>query len=148
MCPARPRSVRRVSVKGIIVMKLAKVSVGLVALSLSGLAAAQSWSPGSELVGQSVQVETNGVVNTVTFNADGTASIATPAGRAVPANWTATGGKLCLTTGGNSECFPYTQAFQAGSPITATSSCGATSRWLANAVNQPAPTQKPAGERG
>jgi hypothetical protein len=129
-------------------MKLAKVTVGMIALSLSGIAAAQSWTPGSEIVGQSVQVETNGVVNTVTFNADGTATIATPSGRAIPANWTATGGKLCLATGGTSEWFPYTQAFQAGAPITATSSCGATSRWLANAVNQPAPTQMPKGERG
>lgn len=130
-------------------MKRAKLSVALVALSFSGLAAAQSWTPGAEIVGQSIQVETNGVVNTVTFNADGTANIATPSGRAIPANWTATGGKLCLASGGSSECFPYTQAFQAGQPITATSSCGATSRWLANAVNQPAaPTQKVAGERG
>lgn len=129
-------------------MKLAKVTVGLVALSMGGLAAAQSWTPGSEIAGQSVQVETNGVVNTVSFNADGTASIATPSGKAVPANWTATGGKLCLATGGNSECVPYTQAFQAGQPVTTTSSCGANQRWLANAVNQPAPTQSPKGERG
>jgi len=129
-------------------MKLAKFTVGLVALSLSGVVAAQGWTPGSEIVGQSIQVETNGVVNTVTFNADGTASIATPSGKMVPANWTATGGKLCLATGGTSECFPYTQAFQAGASVTATSSCGATSRWLANAVNQPAPTQAPKGERG
>jgi hypothetical protein len=130
-------------------MKFAKITVGLVALSLSGMAAAQ-WTPGSELIGQSVQVETNGVVNTITFNADGTAGIATPAGRIVPAQWTATGGKLCLSTGpAASECFPYAQAFQAGQPITATSSCGATSRWLANGVNQPvAPTQQKAGERG
>ncbi|WP_114226395.1 MULTISPECIES: hypothetical protein [Sphingomonas] len=128
-------------------MKLAKISVGLVALSLSGLAAAQSWTPGSEIVGQSVQVETNGVVNTVTFNADGTASIATPAGRLVPATWSGTGGKLCLTTGGATECFPYTHAFQAGQPVTATSDCNSTSRWLANAVNQP-PVQAVKGERG
>ena len=130
-------------------MKLAMVTVGLVALATGGMAAAQSWTPGSEIVGQSVQVETNGVVNTVTFNSDGTASIATPSGKLVPANWTATGGKLCLSTGGTSECFPYTQAFQAGQPVTATSSCGATSRWLASGVNQPAaPTQRPLGERG
>jgi hypothetical protein len=130
-------------------MKLATIAAGLAALSLSGMAAAQSWTPGSEITGQSLQVETNGVVNTVTFNADGTASIATPSGRAVPANWTATGGRLCLVTGGNSECFPYTQAFQAGQPVTATSSCGATSRWLASGVNQPAaPSQQPLGERG
>jgi hypothetical protein len=130
-------------------MKLATIAAGLAALSFSGMAGAQSWTPGSEIAGQSLQVETNGVVNTVTFNADGSASIATPSGRAVPANWTATGGRLCLVTGGNSECFPYTQAFQAGQPVTATSSCGATSRWLASSVNQPAtPSQRPLGERG
>ena len=124
-----------------------KIAAGVAATTLSGAAAAQAWTPGSEIVGQSIQVETNGVVNTITFNGDGTAAIQTPAGRSVPASWSAAGGKLCLKAGGASECFPYTQAFQAGQPVQATSSCGATSRWLANGVNQPAQSQV-AGERG
>ena len=127
-------------------MNSLRIALGLGALALSGAAAAQSWTPGSEIVGQSVQVDTNGVVNTINFNPDGTASILTPAGRAVPATWSATGGQLCLNVSGAQECFPYRQAFQQGQPVTATSSCGSTSRWLANAVNQPPPSA--AGERG
>jgi hypothetical protein len=128
-------------------MKSIRVAIGVGLLFGGGAAAAQSWTPGSEIVGQSVQIETNGVVNTVTFNPDGTASIMTPGGRMVPANWSATGGQLCLNASGAQECFPYAQAFQAGQPVTATSSCGATSRWLANSINQP-PQSQPAGERG
>ena len=116
-------------------------------LACGGAAAAQGWTPGSEIVGQTVQVETNGVVNNITFNPDGTASIASPSGQVVPANWTATGNRLCLMAGGQTECFPYAQAFQAGQPISVTSSCNATSRWLASSVNQP-PVQNRAGERG
>ena len=127
-------------------MNSLRIALGLGALALSGAAAAQSWTPGSEIIGQSIQVDTNGVVNTINFNPDGTASILTPAGRAVPATWSATGGQLCLNVSGAQECFPYRQAFQQGQPVTATSSCGATSRWLANAVNQP--QSRPAGERG
>ncbi|MCW3796974.1 hypothetical protein OMW55_04030 [Sphingomonas sp. BN140010] len=128
-------------------MRCARIAFGLAALASGGVAAAQTWTPGSEIVGQSVQVETNGVVNTITFNGDGTAAIQTPSGRSVPATWTANGGRLCLTAGGGSECFPYARAFQAGQPVQATSSCGATSRWLANGVNQPAQSRV-AGERG
>jgi hypothetical protein len=128
-------------------MNSIRIVLGASLLAVAGSAAAQSWTPGSEIVGQSLQVETNGVINTVTFNPDGTASVLTPSGRAIPANWSANGGQLCLNAGGAQECFPYAQAFQAGQPITATSSCGATSRWLANSVNQ-APQSRPAGERG
>ncbi len=116
------------------------------ALLMAGSASAQ-WVPGAEIAGQTVQVQTNGVVNNVTFEPGGTARIATPAGNVVPASWTANAGQLCLRTGGASECFPYNQPFQAGQPVTATSSCGATSQWLANAVNE-APRARSAGERG
>ena len=127
-------------------MNSLRIALGLGVLALSGTAAAQSWVPGSEIIGQSVQVDTNGVVNTINFNPDGTASILTPAGRAVPATWSATGGQLCLNVSGAQECFPYRQAFQQGQPVTATSSCGSTSSWLANAVNQFPPS--PSAERG
>lgn len=128
-------------------MKIVQTGIGACLLACGGAAAAQSWTPGSEIVGQTVQVDTNGTVNNITFNADGTATILTPAGRAVPANWTAQGSQLCLQSAGQSECFPYAQAFRAGQPVTLTSSCNATSRWLANAVNE-APVTRPAGERG
>jgi hypothetical protein len=46
------------------------------------------------------------------------------------------------------ECWPYNGPFQAGQPQTLTSSCNATSTWLAQATNQPAPVQGQKGERG
>ena len=42
---------------------------------------------------------------------------------------------------------PYNGPFQAGQPLTLTSSCNATSTWLAQATNQP-PAQGQKGERG
>jgi hypothetical protein len=122
---------------------------GIAGAALLASGASAQWVPGSEIAGQTVQVETNGVVNNITFEPGGTARIATPSGNMVPASWTANAGQLCLSTGAAQECFPYNQAFQAGQPVTATSSCGATSRWLANATNQPsAPQQRQRGERG
>jgi hypothetical protein len=120
---------------------------GLAAAALFASGASAQWVPGSEIAGQTVQVETNGVVNNVTFEPGGTARISTPSGNVVPANWTANNGQLCVRTGAAQECFAYNQPFQAGQPITTTSSCGATSRWLANATNQP-PAPRNLGERG
>ena len=107
-------------------------------------------SPGSEIVGQTLQVTTNGVTNTVHFAPGGAAHITTPGGNVVNATWTANNGQLCLMTGAAQECWPYQAAFQAGQPVTLTSSCNASSQWLANSVNQPPPppVQQPAGERG
>ena len=128
-------------------MNIIRIALGVGLLATSGAGVAQSWTPGAEIVGQPVQVETNGVVNTITFNGDGTANIMTPSGRMVPATWSAANGQLCLNAGGAQECFPYAQAFQAGQPVSLTSSCNTPSRWLASGVNQP-PTQSTAGERG
>lgn len=105
------------------------------------------WTPGSEIVGQTLQVQTNGTTNSVTFNADGTATIMTPNGQAIPATWSAANNQLCLSTGGPQECWPYTQAFQAGRQIALTSNCQQVSTWMAAATNQPPPPQ-PMGERG
>lgn len=124
-------------------------------IALSGAAAmvpaaalAQAvWVPGSEIVNQSAQVQTNGVVNTVHFAPGGVAHITTPAGNTVTGSWTATAGQLCLMTGGAQECWPYAAPFQAGQPITLTSSCAGTSTWTALGTNQP-PVQSGAGERG
>ena len=123
----------------------------LVAASISGLAllvvpiaAHAQWVPGSEIVGQSVQVETNGVVNTVMFDAGGSARIMTPAGNVVPGTWNAANGQLCLSAGGGQECWPYQAPFQAGQQMTMVSNCNVSSRWLASSTNQPLPR----GERG
>ena len=42
------------------------------------------WMPGSEITGQSVQVETNGVTKTVFFDPGGDALIQTPCGNIFP----------------------------------------------------------------
>jgi len=73
------------------------------------------WTPGSEIVGQSVQVNTNGTVNTVYFDQGGVARIMTPGGTSVPGRGTAANQQLCLDIGtGNAECWPYRSAFQTG----------------------------------
>ena len=120
---------------------------GLALLAAPIAAQAQNWVPGSEIVGQTLQVQTNGVTNSVFLGPGGQAQITTPGGKVIPASWTANNGNLCLNTGAAQECWAYTNAFQAGQPVTLTSTCG-TSTWLANATNQPPPTQAPQGERG
>jgi len=102
-----------------------------------------AWVPGSELVGQSAMVETNGVTNTVYFDPAGQARIVSQGGKVYNASWTANNGQLCLYGNGASECWPYREAFQAGRPLTLTSGCGATSQWLANNVNSMPPEQPP-----
>ena len=124
---------------------VARVGVALaITMTLPGVALAQGWVPGSEVVGQSLQVTTNGVTNTVYLDPGGTARIVTPGGNTVPATWTAANGQLCLGTGAAQECFPYASPFQAGQPMTLTSSCGQSSTWLASSTN----SQQPGGERG
>ncbi len=121
---------------------------GIALVVVSSEATAQ-WAPGSEVIGQSIQVTTKGVTNSIRLNPGGQAEIITPGGNMMIAAWTASNGRLCLHTGVAQECWAYTSAFQAGQPITLTSSCG-TSTWLANAVNQPPepPAPPPQGERG
>lgn len=126
----------------------------LLAVALAGsallaipVAVHAQWVPGSEIVGQSLQVETNGVVNTIHIDPGGAARIVTPGGEVLAATWSAANGQLCLNTGVAQECWPYQAAFQAGQPVTLTSNCNAVSRWLANATNQSPPAQAE-GERG
>ena len=116
-------------------------------VALPGVALAQSWAPGSEITGQSLQVTTNGVTNTVYLDAGGTARIVSPGGNQVPATWSAANGQLCLSTGAAQECWPYNAPFQAGQPMAMTSSCNSTSTWLASSTNAP-PAQAQGGERG
>src|SRR3954465_9988155 len=113
-------------------------------IALPGTALAQA---GAEIIGQPIQVTTNGVTNTVYLDAGGTARLLTPGGNTVAGTWTAANGQLCLSNGAAQECFPYASPFQAGAPLTLTSSCGSSSTWLASATNT-APAQGQRGERG
>ena len=117
-------------------------------VAMPAAAVAQEWVPGTEIVGQSVVVETNGVANTVYFDAGGAARIVSPSGRVVNASWTSGNHNLCLNSGAASECWPYTQAFQAGQRVTLTSNCQAVSNWVFNGVNQQPVQAQNMGERG
>lgn len=125
-------------------VRTAAAAIGLLSCASAGLA--QSWTPASEVVGQPIQVTTNGVTNTVYLDSGGSARMISAGGKTVSGNWTATAGQLCLNNGAANECWPYANPFQAGTAVTLTSSCNATSTWLAQSTNVPPPTS--AGERG
>ena len=127
--------------------RAAAIAASMAAMVVPSAASAQMWTPGSEIVGQSVQVNTNGTVNTVYFDQGGVARIMTPNGTSVPGRWTAANEQLCLDIGtGSAECWPYRSAFQAGQPMTLTSTCNIPSQWTANGTNMPEQQSMP--ERG
>ena len=129
---------------------LVRAAMGLSVALLPAAALAQA-GPGAEVIGQPIQVTTNGVTNTVYLDPGGQLRIMTPGGNTVPGTWTAANGQLCLMVGGGQECVPYASPFQAGTPLNLTSSCGAAETWLASAVNTPPPpppAQTERGERG
>jgi hypothetical protein len=130
-------------------MKSRFVARAAIGFSVAALlpAAALAQASGAEVVGQPIQVTTNGVTNTVYLDAGGQLRIITPGGATVSGSWTAANGQLCLAVGGAQECVPYASPFQAGAPLTLNSSCGASETWLAGATNQ-APTAPAAPERG
>jgi hypothetical protein len=126
-----------------------RAAIGLAAgAMLPAAAMAQPWTPGAEVIGQPIQVTTNGVTNTVYLDPGGQLRILTPGGNTVAGNWTAANGQLCLAVGGGQECVPYGSPFQAGQPLAMTSSCGASETWLAESTNAPPPVQGERGERG
>ena len=129
-------------------MRIAFVSAAFALTALPGTAFAQASAPASEIIGQPVQVTTNGVTNTIYLDAGGTARMVTPGGNTVPGSWTAANGQLCLSNGTAQECWPYTAPFQAGQPVTLTSSCNSTSTWLASATNAPPPPPPRRGQKG
>jgi len=122
--------------------------VGL-ALAWSGTALAQGWTPGSEIVGQPVQVVADGVTNTIYFDTATSQRITTPQNNAIAGGWTAANQQLCLVDQGIQECWPYTAPFQAGVPVTLTSlTSSKPSTWTALSVNPGAPGVARKGERG
>lgn len=127
--------------KGLVIRLLAAA-----AIAIPGTAWAQSWTPGAELVGQPIQVTTNGVTNIVYLDPGGALRIITPGSNTVAGTWQVAGGQLCLSVAGSQECIPYTSPFQAGLPQTFTTSCNAATTWLAQAINSPGPAA--ASERG
>ena len=61
---------------------LVRAGAGLIiAAAMPGIALAQAaWAPGSEIVGQPIQVTTNGTTNTIYLDQGGAARLITPAG--------------------------------------------------------------------
>ena len=127
-----------------LLIKLAFVGAALAAPVTAVVA--QAWVPGSEIAGQTLQVQTQGVMNNIYFAPDGTATISTPQGTSVPATWSAANNMLCVSANGIQECWPYSQPFQPGQQVALTSSCQQVSTFLAQSTNPP--VQQPAGERG
>jgi hypothetical protein len=127
-----------------------RLTIGVTAAAaFSATALAQAYTPASEIVGQPVQVTTNGITDTVTLSPGGQATIRSPGGTTtVNGTWTAANGQLCLSNGTAQECWPYNAPLQAGQPMTLTSSCNATSTWLAASTNAPPPPPAQRGERG
>jgi len=125
----------------------AAAAIAICAVPVTAVSAQPAWTPGAEITGQTVQVTTNGVTDTVMFGPGGQGTITTPGGRVVPATWTAAGGNLCLSANGGQECWPYASPFQAGQPLALTSSCGSATTFLASGVNAP-PPPRAKGERG
>jgi hypothetical protein len=130
---------------------LAVALAGAVASSMilapAAVAQTAAWPLGSELAGATAQVQfADGIVNTVTFNADGTATIQGP-GVTVPGRWFVQDRQLCIEATGARECWPYAMAWQDGRTMTLTSDCASTSSWTASNVAQP-PAPPRRGERG
>ena len=128
---------------------VARVAIGLtVVAGVPGVALAQAgWTPGSEIVGQSIQVTTNGVTNTVYLDPGGAARIITPAGNTVAGTWTASGGQLCLSNGSATRMLALHGAVPGRAAADADQqSCNATSTWLASATNDAGARSR--GERG
>lgn len=128
-----------------LLLKVAFAAAAFVAPA-AAVVAQVGWVPGSEIAGQTVQVQTSGVVNNIYFGADGTATITSSSGTTVPGTWSAAGGQLCLSANGGQECWPYSRPFQPGQQLAMTSSCQQVSTFLAQSTN--APSQDNAGERG
>jgi hypothetical protein len=120
----------------------ARTALGLAIAMTAGAAAAQTWTPASELIGLPIQVTTAGVTNTLYFDPGGALRIFTPAGNMASGTWTAADGQLCMLVGGQRECIPYNGPFEAGAPKHLTSSCGAAEVW----VLQPSGTPPASGQ--
>lgn len=122
-----------------------KCAIAAAAMAMPSLTLAQS-SMLSEVLGQPIQVTTNGVTNTLYLDAGGGLRIMTPGGNMVQGTWQLNGNQLCLNVGGQQECVPYDSPFLAGDPRTMTSSCNVVTVWTAQANNAPPTPAK--SERG
>ena len=128
------------------ITSLARGAIAIGASILSSAALAQAQQPLAEVIGQPIQVTTNGITNTIYFDANGTVRMVTPNSNVVQGSWALSQGSLCINSGSAQECWPYDSPFQPQHPKTMTSSCTSTSTWVAQATNNPSQSLK--SERG
>lgn len=127
---------------------LTRLIMATASLAVASAASAQV-ANGSEIIGQQVTVQTNGIVNTVSFGPNGNAQIRSASGATtVDATWTAVENQLCLRTASTFDCYPYTAPFEAQRPIDLVSTCGVRSQWTALSTVAPPPPPTPVYERG
>ena len=122
-------------------------AIGGLCLILAPMTAvsAQLWVPGSEITGQSVQIETSGVVNTVYFDPGGVARIATPSGNMVQGSWSVAA-NVVREWGRWPRMLALPVGVPGWQPVTLTSSCQVTSR--GRQCGKYRAPQTPMGERG
>lgn len=101
------------------------VAIGACALALSGCATLRSGPSGSELVGQTLRMETaRGQVSTLDFRRDGRVR-ATFGRNNVDGRWEVRDRSLCFHwRGAARECWPYRDRFERGRPRNLTSDRG------------------------
>ncbi len=111
-------------------------SVAVAIAMTMGIAHAAS-PTGEELLGQTVDVQfSDGTVNSVLFNADGTAVISAPGGLSASGTWSVADNQLCLNAGETRECWSYFDTFKAGQSRSMTSGCNSTSLWTMRAADE------------
>ena len=130
--------------------KLVAAAAASIAFMVPAAASAQQMMPGAELYGQQVQVvAANGDTNRLMFQPDGTVHITSTNGQSAHGRWfVRDNSNMCIAVGAATECWQYRAPFEAGRALSMVSDCGATTSWTALGVNQPAPVQRRAGERG
>jgi hypothetical protein len=116
-------------------MTIALFARGAIAIGASIFAtAAVAQQPMAEVIGQPIQATTNGITNTLYFDANGGVRIVTPNANIVQGNWTLSQGSLCIALPAARECWPYDSPFQPQQPKVMTSQYS-TSTWVAQGAN-------------
>lgn len=124
-------------------------AIGMAVASVGTAYADDHMMTGDELQGQTVDIVfADGTTNSIFFGSNGQALVSGPGGSTMNASWFVQQDELCLQASGSRECWGYSSEFAAGTPMSMSSSCDATSQWTARAVNAPVAAPMMMGERG
>jgi hypothetical protein len=101
-------------------MRIPIIVAGLASLTLAGCSnflgspeRQGRWLPGSELVGQTMRVESAGRTSMMRFARDGSVH-ASFSGHDLDGRWNVEPGKICFTWGKVRDCWPYARPFRQG----------------------------------